>query len=137
MDRTRVKRHYLACIYKHDDLPAYTVTIKSSDTTFPEDNIENMKLQRSISVDSYKRASIYQICYLLFRKFTIYQTKEAVADRNKGIFTHVVKDLDWIINIINTEFDFHVGSRRCMEMRNKDALEKYTSDMTATFHYAR
>lgn len=138
--------YYRASVFKTDDRYEIHINVQTERPELPTPANKG-ELVYDFIYNSWKFVRLYQLSYMLMRKFqpqarTYQQTDGEVTidihpimSREECLFTCIYADLEFIKNIIKTEIDFHVGKRVCMRAENQVALKKYTEDMTAEFEY--
>ena len=120
---------YSAAIYEFEDNgdTQYDVRIAVNESCAKE--IKGRKLNWFRTFKSVRYVQLGVLTKLMNWKFY-----KEFPIRNSGVEYHNVPlTLSAIINIINTEFDYHIGIRRCFRQENAPYLKKYLQDQDAIY----
>ena len=81
--------------------------------------------------ESRRRLGVSTLCEYLFKKISHCKTAEY---RTKLTYQcHVTVNLEWLISVVETEMDYHIGKRMCGKKINEMYMTEYTSTQISGF----
>jgi hypothetical protein len=121
-------KYYSAFIYKSlDDPRSFDIEVSINNRKILPNSKKD--LLYAIYSCSARKVSMGKITAYMHWKFPHCQSKNGkiIPCRNNGIFTSVSNSLEWIVSIVETEFDFHVGRNHCSRPEYNSMMKEYTS----------
>lgn len=129
-----------------DHIPVSNVVISSSEpageyvlimsTSSAKLKIENGKYNEvfKMNIASKRRVHITKLCEYLMKKIIHCKLSEA---RIKYAYQWILRaNLKWLISVVETEMDYHVGKRLCTKKVNETYMNEYKATQITGFGQA-
>jgi len=85
----------------------------------------------SLCVQSKRRVRKEDLCYYLDWKFLGIHSRK--NNKTSGIYIGIWHDIEWIKSILDVEFDYHIGKKKCKKGGNLQKLEEYKKSRYSGF----
>ncbi len=120
-----VQYHYLGIVRQHGNSKMYDIEIIAADPHVksvrdvpdrPIVYVNKMVHSKYVGISTLTR-------YMQLKKFgrNMYVRPQTRA----RLWYSVNAPLDWIKEVIDLEFDYHIGSKKCLQSKNKKMVEHY------------
>lgn len=120
--------NYTSNVISSQSEPVNTYTVRILRTEVSE-NLS--KYCHTITKVTSRRVGLNTICDYIVKKFSHCLERQFAAKNVRGFVLRA--NLEWIISVIETEFDYHVGKRLCAKKRNVKYMEEYKSTQLSGF----
>lgn len=121
--------HFAAFVYENaastSNNPIYDVNVMSGQVTPIPDKFRKLVAEKRIS--THKSITLSTVTQYMYWKFPVKQTNiirptvyganvMVRSCRQKGEFTQIAAQLEWITSIIRIEFDYHIGENQYVKV---------------------
>lgn len=124
MSRRSRNNTYVAYISKRRDnlgpIQEYDILVSSCD--YQPEGRYSRNIIKTIKMTSEKFVMVDDLTQYIRWKFSTCSVKTC-RESKRWLFIRVAADINWLINIIETEFDYHVGKGDCK--KNKEYFSEY------------
>lgn len=99
----------------------------------PADVFSNVVYQQEVK--SNRRPSFKKFAHYLNKKISHCKAHDTFK-ANGGVLTYSVTltcNLEWLISVIETEIDYHIGKKRCTRKYNSEYMREYEATQLSGF----
>lgn len=110
----------------------YILILTSRDQKLKAENTNTIVYKKI--TESKRKIKITTLCEYLFQKIAHCKSSENKELTNKTTYQcTVTANLEWLISVIETEMDYHLGKRICAKKSNAHYMDEYKSTQITGF----
>jgi hypothetical protein len=129
---TKATLYYTCFVVKSDT--TYDLQFYSGLSPIKTPNELSHKLAYFIDVKTTRNVPMERLTGWIRNKVKdsqVYNGKPPIA--TKSYITNINMPINKLVNILQTEFDYHIGEKKCLQKENKKYLTRYVNNIDAGF----